>query len=148
MKRLTQWIPILVCTLGLATLSVGCQSTGGATDDGTMPRNLRAGVPPQARQVSQGEGSLSYIASESGQLYLYDANSNRLVGTYVLRSKQELILTENGRTTIDGNEVAVNGEVADGRTYIAYFLPLPDGRGGSDGNEQTYRITPSPPERR
>ena len=149
MIRHSHLFPVLLCSLSLLALA-GCESTGTNDDlaaadatPATPPRNLRAGVPPQAQQVSEGKGSLSYIATESGQVYLYDLHANRLVGNYNLRPGQELILSESGRATLDGNEVALNGEVSRSRTYIAYFLPLPAGAGAE--SDQTYRITPAPP---
>lgn len=149
----TRSLLVLVCSpaiLSLSLLSLACESNGSTqtitadeTAPGTPRRNLRAGVPPQAQEVAQGTGSISYIASENGQLYLYDANMNRVIGTYNLRPGQELILAETGRAAIDGNEVTVRGELRGSRSYIAYFLPLPEARPAGDDN--TYRITPVPP---
>lgn len=144
---------VLLCSpaiLSLSLLSLACESNGSTqtvtaeeATPGNSQRNLRAGVPPQAQEVAQGTGSISYIASENGQLYLYDANMNRVIGMYNLRPGQELILAETGRAAIDGNEVTVSGDLRGSRSYIAYFLPLPEAR--TAGDDATYRITPVPP---
>ena len=71
--RIAARIPAAAAALALAVGMAGCQSTGSAregqvTQDPAV--NLRAGIPPAARQVGQEAESPSYRADERGQIYV------------------------------------------------------------------------------
>ena len=118
--------------------------------------NLRSGVPQDAVQVGQEGPSPMYKADTLGRLYLYDRTQNRVVNSFSVRPGQELIVSGNeGRATLDGNEVAL-GSVQRGHTYVLYFLdPTNMGEASSSSsstpppapvqpaNPDLFRITPA-----
>ncbi len=141
-----------IAAAGLAGLVMvsGCQSGSSnaqTEEDAALlndPVNLRAGIPPSAQQVAQGTGSLEFEASSMGQLYLYDLDANRLIGTFFLRPGQSFVVGSSGRATIDGNEVRVDARLFPARSYIGYFVAGAGPAAQQDG-QQTYQIIPNPP---
>lgn len=149
-SRLTLFAALLA-TVGIAGI-VGCATSGSSVDDEAALTDepgelLRVNVPPQAREVERGRGTLTYVADESGIVYLYDLNANNVVGHFNVQEGQTLLVSGNsGRATLAGNEVATD-PIRPGRTYVAYFLPLrtipQDQRQTSQG--QGFRIIPDNP---
>lgn len=126
---------LLTATLLLTGCASGSNADRNAASTGTPPVNLRVGIPPQAKEVAQGKGSVSYEAQGSGQVYVYDLNANDTVGTYNVREGEELIIAARaGRATLASNELKI-GELSGGRTYVLYYLPL--------GQGPTYQLTPT-----
>ncbi len=116
LMRLTGWVTVL--GLGAALLA-GCQS-GNRSGDGTGI--LRAGLPPASTVVAEGSTQLTYTPEEPGQVYLYDATQDRVIGRFYLRRGQRFAMDGmSGRATIDGNEVRI-GETKKNDTYQVYFL--------------------------
>lgn len=111
----------LALILGTALLA-GCQSSGRAGEGTGI---LRAGIPPAATQVAEGPSQLTYTPEESGQIYLYNVNNDRVIGRFFLRRGQYFAMDGiAGRATIDGNEVRI-GETPKNSTYQIFFLPSP-----------------------
>ena len=135
-----------LAALALAGGLAGCQSSG-SKDEGQVTQdpavNLRAGIPPAARQVGQEAESPSYRAEQSGQLYVYDRTANKVVGTVFVRQGQELIVSGPlGRATLDSNEIQI-GRILPGRTYLLYFLPTPEAGADAGQPGDLFRITPA-----
>jgi len=111
-------VSVTVLVVG-AALMVGCQS-GGRSDEGSGI--LRAGLPPAATVVAEGSTQLTYTPEEPGQVYLYDATQDRVIGRFHLRRGQRFAMDGvAGRATIDGNEVRI-GETKKNGNYQVYFL--------------------------
>ena len=111
----------LLAILVLALL-IGCDSSGRKDGEGGI---LRAGIPPEAKQVAEGPNQLTYTPEEPGQVYLYDVNNDRVIGRFHLRRGQRFAMDGvAGRATIDGNEVRI-AETKKGANYQVYFLPAP-----------------------
>jgi len=106
-----------------AAFLLGCESSGQRSGDGSGI--LRAGLPPSAQVVTEGSGQLTYTPEEPGQIYLYDAKTDRVIGRFQMRRGQRLAMDgASGRATIDGNEVRVAETKKEG-TYQIYFLRDP-----------------------
>jgi hypothetical protein len=106
-------------------LAAGCQSSGRGDSGGTGI--LRAGLPPAATVVAEGQTQLTYTPEEPGQVYLYDMSQDRVIGRFHLRRGQRFAMDGvAGRATIDGNEVRI-AETKKNGNYQVYFLPAPVG---------------------
>src|SRR5688500_11948512 len=79
---ITNWMSVgtvsLACFLGAA-----CNS-----NDKDSTTVLRAGVPPKAAIVSEGNTQLTYTVEDRGRLYLYNASDDRVIGDYNVRPGQ------------------------------------------------------------
>ena len=114
-----QWMATTTLVTFSLFIAAACQSSGGGGDSGGI---LRAGIPPEAQQVSEGSGQLTYVPEETGRVFLYDVSQDRVVGRYEMRRGQRLAVdAAAGRATLDGNEVSV-GELKGGASYRMYFL--------------------------
>ena len=142
-----------LASAALLTVTAGCQQNKKPADDdaamqpmATPDTNLRSGIPQEAVEVGQQSESPSYTADRDGRLFIYNRSENKLVNAFQMRKGQNMIIAgQEGRATLDGNEVAVN-QIMPGRTYTLYFLPSPDsssssGNGSASGD--TFRITPA-----
>ena len=142
---------VALLSAGLLVAAVGCQPTKKPkTDDAAMaqtpptpPMNLRAGLPPEAQPVGQESENVSYQADKAGRLYLYDRNANKIVNTFQVEKGQTLLVSgDEGRATLNGNEVALN-QIMKGRIYALYFLETPNMSGNNADNGNTFKITPA-----
>jgi hypothetical protein len=106
---------LLTSTLGVAVLA-GCESTGAGGA-------LRAGIPPQATLVREGEAQMSFSPQQAGRLYIYDASTDKTVDSFHLNAGQNFVADSGAaRATIDGNEVDI-GKMKKGHQYQIYFHP-------------------------
>lgn len=134
----------LLVLLAAALLLVGgCKSPGNrsdaAADSSDPPVNLRVGIPPQATEVAEGQGSLEFSPPARGVIYLYDVSANKLRGHYNVHEGQEIVVSpRTGRATLGANEVDV-GDLRPNRTYALYYLQI----GSEDDGGGTFRITPA-----
>ncbi len=118
--RRVMWLPGVVLS---AAMVFGCESSGGR--DGGSGGILRAGLPPSAKVVTEGQGQLTYTPEENGRIFVYDVNNDSVIGRFQMRRGQRLAMDGvSGRSTIDGNEVRVGKTKKDG-SYQIYFLPDP-----------------------
>jgi hypothetical protein len=98
----------------------GCQSS-----DSGGTGVLRTGIPPKAEKVQEGAGQLVYTPQQSGRLYLYNANDEKIIEAFQVRKGQRFAVdAAAGRATLEGNEVSV-GKLSKGDRYQIYFLPSP-----------------------
>ncbi len=125
-------VSLALVAIAATTLIVGCETGGNsdAAEESASARkpelNIRAGVPTEAQEMTQGTGSLSYTADQSGTLYLYDLNDQSVIKTlHVSEGDRILVSGSSGRATLNGNEVTTTGVRAN-RTYIAYLVPTGD----------------------
>ena len=116
---------------GGVLLVVGCQSGAGASAEESEAAalkpedNIRAGLPPDAQEMTSGRGTITYAAHENGTVYLYDLNANAVVGTYhdVAEGDTLRVSGSSQRATLNGNEVVTTTGLRANRTYIVYLVP-------------------------
>lgn len=97
-------------------ITAGCSPGGRGSGNGF----LRAGLPPDAVEVTAGANEIVFSPAEPGRVFIYDVARDRVAGRYHMRRGQRLAVdVRSGRATIDGNEVRV-GDLSGG-TYRVYF---------------------------
>ena len=82
---------------------------------------MEHGIPADASLVSEGNQRIAYRAPYDGQVYVYNAATNRLVYSgRVHRDEMVEVRPNEDRITIDGNRVT-DANVRSGDTYRVFF---------------------------
>jgi hypothetical protein len=96
--------------------------------DGTVmkyPADFDHGIPTGARLAREIDtnAGVSYKAAHDGKLYVYDADSKRVLWSGFMRDGEKFTIDErNGRAEIDGQSV-INRDLNPDHQYRLYFLP-------------------------
>lgn len=104
-------VPLAACvvmTLALASTS-GCTATG------------KGAIPPGADEVDSGRGELRYEAQRDGKVWVYDAETDKMVYTGQIRDGQRVVVNPGtNQITVGGETVSEQPLIRDHK-YRIYF---------------------------
>ena len=101
-------LPLLVAALAAAALA-GCSGSG------------KAAIAPGADEVESGRGLLDYEAQRDGEVFVYDAETDRMIFRGEIEDGQEVqVDPERNRITVGGRTVSEQPLIRDHR-YKIYF---------------------------
>ena len=107
-RRARPWATMLACVVA-AGLFAGCTATG------------KSAIPDGADRVASGDGPIDYRAQRDGDIWVYDADTKKMVYTGPVRDGDRVrVNTETNQILIGGRTVSER-PLAGNHKYEIYF---------------------------
>lgn len=123
-RRLTQLLAVAIIGGG-AMMVTGCSELlGKDSDDNSSQRSdtlSRGRVPGGATILDQGKGPLKATARESGTVYLYDADDQRVVWSGNISRGQEFAVDPDADRAVIDSEPVYRQNLERNHTHRIYF---------------------------
>lgn len=103
------WALLLACVLAASLFGAGCTATG------------KNAIPPGADRVASGEGPIDYRAQRDGDIWVYDADTHKMIYTGPVRDGDRVRVNTEANQILVGGRTVSERPLAGNHKYEIYF---------------------------
>jgi len=104
-----------LCAVALFGLVVGCEQDMHESSRHTLT------VPDSAQMVAEGAGELSYLAKDDGRIWIFDADTQKVIAAKRVREGQKFTLKPDSNSAMLDSQKVISTELKRKDQHRLYF---------------------------